>query len=195
MTTDQLEDFWSALGRFIYDFSGIERFLFLYLLVTSKMPIADAQAVFTDAKIDKAKQAIKRLRQARGLPGDDRLDCAFNQLADITRLRNDLVHYGPTPKPDGSFEISDLLWKLNNPRTYRVAAEDIRNATVDLGTLMEFHLKHMLTEISPEIPFIKNMPQVALLPWKYKPSQPIRPPSSTRTKSAKPQPPPASSGE
>jgi hypothetical protein len=194
MIMHQIDDFRNALGRFIYDFSEVERALFLYLIITSKMPIADAQAVFTDAKIDKAKQTIKRLRQARGLPEDDRLGCAFNQLADITRLRNDLVHYGPIPKLDGSFEISDALWKLTNSRTYTVTADDIKNATVDLGTLKEFLLKHMLTEISPEFPLIKNMPKVALLPWRYKPSQPIHPPNNTRSKSARRPPPPVSSG-
>jgi hypothetical protein len=191
----QLEDFWNALGQFIYEFSQVERILFFYLITTSRMPIQDAKAVFTDVRIDKAKQAVKRLREARELPEDDQLDCAFSQLSVVTRLRNDLVHYGPTPKTSGTFEVSDDLWKLNNSRTYEISKDGIKNATVDLGVLKEFFLKHMLTELTPEVPLTKNMPKVVLLPWKYTPSQPTRPPSSTPSRPAKPPPQPVSSGE
>ncbi len=195
MAMKHVEDFCNALGRFIYEFSEVERSIFLYLIITSRLPIQDAKAVFTDARIDKAKQAVKRLRQARDLPEDNQLDCAFNHLADITRLRNDLVHYGPQPQADQTFVISDDLWKINNTRTYKITADDLKYATDDLGKLKVFFLKHMLTETVPNVPLIKNMPGVELLPWRYKPSQPIRPPSNNRTKAPKHPHPPASSGE
>lgn len=195
MTMQHLEDFCNSLGKFIYEFSQVERAFFLYLIITSRMPIQDAKAVFTDARIDKVKHAVKRLRRARGFPDDNQLDCVFNHLADITRLRNDLVHYGAQCRPDHTFEISDDLWKINNVRIYKVTADDIRNATHDLGKIKEFCVKHMLTETVPYIPLINGMPKVELLPWRYKPSQQARHLSSTQPKSAKPPRPPASSGE
>jgi hypothetical protein len=199
VTTEHVEDFCNALGRFIYEFSEVERSIFLYLIITSRIPIQDAKAVFTDARIDKAKQAVKRLRLARNLPDDNKLDCAFNHLADITRLRNDLVHYGPQPQTDQTFVISDDLWKIKNAHTYIITADHLRDATGDLSKLKEFFVKHMLTETVTNVPLIvpliQNMPEVELLPWRYKPSQPIHPPSNIRPKAPKHPHPPASSGE
>lgn len=128
---DQSTKFKLALGRFIYIFADIERVLFANLVATSGMSSAHAKAVFNDARVDKAKQFIKRLRKASGVGLCPMLEQSFDQLGDITRLRNDIVHYGAVQ--DGhKFKVSDEMWKLEGARVYYVTAELLELATLDL---------------------------------------------------------------
>jgi hypothetical protein len=84
MSVQQSEEFCNALGLFIYNFSEIEKLLFFYLLVTAKIPISDAKAIFSEARIDKVKQTVNRLRQARNVPEDD--SRAYPMSSSITAI-------------------------------------------------------------------------------------------------------------
>ena len=191
-----IASFHKTLGRFIWEFSQTEAALFTYLLVTSRMRINDARAVFTDARINNVKTHINRLRKARGVPDDPKLDSVLNQLGSITRLRNDIVHYGAMPTIDGDLTISDEMWKLENATTYRIKLTDIEDATADICAIKAFIPMHMLKDLASvapiatvKAPFILTAPN-ELPPWRYKSPQPIRPPNTNRPKPSKPPRPP-----
>lgn len=176
------QKFKCAIGRFIYAFAEIERVMFYSLITVSQMPIETAKAVFTDAKIDKAKQQIKRLRKARDFPEDNFLEDTFNHLGVITRLRNYIAHYGAIFDSGQRFTVSDELWKLEGAQNvYYVTSDDIERAISDLATIRQRLAVYMIAGWLAE----PTAPQRAPFPWRYKPSQPTRPPSSTPPKSPK----------
>jgi hypothetical protein len=179
---DVTREFKCAIGRLIYTFADIERVMFYSLITSAQMPIKIAKAVFTDAKIDKVKQHITRLRLARGLPDDAFLDDTFTQIGHITRLRNDIAHYGAVYESGAKFKVSDELWKLETARVYFVTACDIDDAISDLMIIRQRLALYM---ISGWVADGTTEDRPAPFPWRHKPFQPTRSPKSSRPKSPK----------
>ena len=88
------KQFYAALGEFIVLFASVEGTLYRILLMTSGADRMVARAIFTDARIDKAKDWIKRMRSAKGLKEDNTFEAATKQLSEIAKMRNDIMHYG-----------------------------------------------------------------------------------------------------
>jgi len=147
--------------------------MFLSLVTVSKMPMNAAKAVFTDARLDNAKKLIQRLRKAHEIKEDKFLEDTFNQLAHLTRLRNDIAHYGAIHDSTNKFRVSDELWKLEKAKTYFVTKNDIEGAISDIAIIRQRLAVYMIVDwVEPD--FSRDAP----FPWRYKPFQPIRPAST-----------------
>jgi hypothetical protein len=74
-----------------------------------KSPIEPA--IFSGTRIDAAASFIKRIAEAEGWPAKRRrtLDDVSAQLGEITRVRNDILHYGASATGKDEWTISNKL--------------------------------------------------------------------------------------
>lgn len=166
--------FHEALGHFVHEFAFVERFLFLQLVIEAELPMEVAQAIFSDAKIDKAKDTFKRIRASKGLPMPEVLDRAFQQLGIITRARNDMLHYGTEQKDEQTLYVSNRLVAHieERKREFLISVDILNEMHADIQTIQACFAVHLLTGRAPQ-PFIDaGFGSAAQAPWRYKPQKP-----------------------
>src|SRR5689334_14321562 len=88
--------YYSALGRFVSDFSRIETTLQRTLWIAAGVSDNVAPAVFSGLKVEGCLQFIKRIADAKGwkTSQSDLLEEITSRLGPINKLRNDILHYG-----------------------------------------------------------------------------------------------------
>lgn len=163
-------DYFACLGAFIHQFAQVESLLFTQLVLESKIPANVARAIFSDAKNDRARDLIKRIRASRGLPESPLLKRAFDQLSEINRLRNDLVHFGTVPR-NGIEWVSNKSW-IHIPtklREYPVTARLLLDALHDLETIKALFVTHMTANTQAQDIIAERFGCAAQSPWQYKP--------------------------
>lgn len=187
-------EFWTALGRFIHKFAEVETLLFIQLIQTAGVPLQTAQAIFTDARIDKAKSTINRIRAANGMPKSPVLTRAFDQLGVIASVRNDIVHYGAMHTAEG-FVVSNALWAHapGKMRRFVISPTILNQMTTDLETIQACFAVLSLTGIAPQQFIDQGFGLRAQAPWQYKPPQPSARPGKNPNKPPKQPRPPRSS--
>lgn len=198
-----LDKYHISLGQFVTAFSQVEATLLRTVWVLARLEAPYAQAILSGVHIDGAISYVRRIAEAEEWDVDKWRDWkrVFDQLAAINRLRNDLLHFGAAMVGD--------VWVVSNvsvahrPQKVReiyITPKILDAATRDLGTITL-----LLTIFGGErVGTVYGMKPHALerlrrAPWRYRPQQPGRPPSS-RHRTADPQrkghePPPASSRE
>ncbi len=162
----------TTLGLFIDNFAQVETLLYSQLLKEAAIPFETAQAIFSDAKNDRARDLIGRIRSARGLSESTLLKRAFDQLSLINRLRNDLVHYG-TRIQDGERWVSNRLWAHvpSKVREYRVTPDLLIQASNDLEVIKMNFMRNMIEPGSPaEAAMGEGLDAASQAPWQYKPA-------------------------
>ena len=174
----------TSVGRFIDMFSRVEMALFFALAKTSGVSLTTAQAIFADARVDKAKDSINRLRAAHGMPEDPALSRAFQQLGEIARFRNNLVHYGVTRDAEAdTLTVTNVLFIPPNrtPQREPISVEILEAMIWDLQTIRTA-LNNLWSPPSHHLPpeFAEQRRQLAMLPWRHKPHAPSHPVSGTR---------------
>jgi hypothetical protein len=171
------------LGRFILEFATTERAIFLLLVMQSGMRPMAARAAFSDARVDKARDAMRRIREALQAPADDLLNRALVQLGAINKARNDLLHSGIERVEQGVPIVSNqarihLDNRLNEqPMPWQV----LRAMTMDLSTIRAAFSALMMSGELPgqRIGFpsrdIARLRHLARAPWRYIPPPPSAP--------------------
>lgn len=133
---DHLSDYYTALGRFITEFAQTETWLLIALTKQSEVAAPMSKALFAGVRVDAAKSFIKRAGEVRGLKISADLERAFAQLSDITTLRNDIVHYGPSFGKDWTPYVTDVIKAiLGRVRTTLVTPDILTFATFDLNAI------------------------------------------------------------
>lgn len=174
----------TSLGRFIDVFASVEIALFLLLTRTAGVPLTTAQAIFSDARIERAKDTVNRIRRAHGLPPDELLARAFHQLGQIARIRNNLCHYGVMRDAQtNELKVSNVLVAMpDKVQSDPISAEILEDMIWDLQTIKQAMNAMWFT--SPATP-----PQVVAMirgnasqPWRYKPLVQAPQEKSTRGK-------------
>ena len=97
---------------------------------------------------------------------------AFDQLAIINRLRNNLVHYG-TRIRDGERWVSNRLWAHvpSKIREYRVPPDLLIQAANDLEVIKMNFMRHMIEPGSPaEATMGDGLDAASQARWQYKPA-------------------------
>jgi hypothetical protein len=181
--TEKYDGYWKALGRFIHAFSDAEAIVQMLLWTESAVTVDVARSIFSGARIDTAKGFITRLRESRGVGEHPQLKRAFDQLAVITRARNDIVHYGA--KFDGTtFSVSNSLVAHipERTRSFAVSPEIFEEMIADLGAIRSILGAYQLERMK-ETPgailagdpqdVIDSLYRTGSAPWQYKPTQPI----------------------
>ncbi len=100
-TTQELDEaegrrFLEALGWFVFMFSIIEQQVQNTLWHFTKVDPIIARCILSGTRIDAAFRQLKRIAEATEWPANRKhlLDHVTQRMGDITRFRNDLLHYG-----------------------------------------------------------------------------------------------------
>jgi hypothetical protein len=103
--------YWEALGRFITMFSVVEENVQLALWRAAGVKPPVAPAIFSGTRIEAATGHIKRIAEAQKWPKRKRAELAevFKQLSDLTRIRNDMLHYGASSSGPDEWTVSSRL--------------------------------------------------------------------------------------
>jgi hypothetical protein len=171
-TTPQIDAYWRALGRFVTMFAQTEVLLQQALWTLADTPAPIAKAVFSGTRGDTAMSFIRRLAESLNLPTTERddIEFVFSQLSGITKIRNDILHYGPTRwGEDQSYAtISNRTAALTSKRHLRefdVAPRDLHLMTADLVKINMHIFQQFLTPKEQPNAFVKSVLEA---PWLYK---------------------------
>lgn len=169
MLDEPFVDYWPELGRFIHNFSGVERILFYLVVKLSDASDEVGKAAFSGLRVDGAKDTINRILEAKG---DETTMAAlaptFAQIGVIATVRNSIVHWGAESTSDGllshNFRIASAP---SRRRSYAVSPTIMKTLTSDLETIQS-RLVHVLY---PDAFTPEAADRVHAWPWRYKPPQ------------------------
>jgi hypothetical protein len=174
---DKADAFYRALGEFITEFAWVESLVCDMLVRETGVSFKIGAAVFSGVRIDAAKDLIGRLYEARGAERSAELVRAFAQLGLITRVRNDILHYGAVPNPEGEAIVSNsrAAHSARALREMRVSRETLQQMTSDLVQI-SLVLMDQITW-GEDTPFVtwereEDYDWIVARPWRYKLEKP-----------------------
>lgn len=102
------------LGRFVRAFSRVESNLLALLWHFGEIMPPIAPAILGGVRTDQGMSLINRIAESKKWKKSkrDKLTYVFNQLGQINKLRNDILHYGATPY--------GKKWKVTNQRVAHI---------------------------------------------------------------------------
>jgi hypothetical protein len=165
--------YWEALGRFVDTFSMVENNMQLTLWHFSKVKWPIAQAVFSGVRIDAGSNYVRRIAEATDWPKEqiDMFEILLAQLGEITRVRNDILHYGGFLQSDGHHEVTNVLYAHTQERirTTKITAEILDAMSSDLATIcVQFMILRGARMTEKVLAGGQMPPQTA---WHYKPER------------------------
>lgn len=185
-----------ALGTFIAWFAFVETVLNQAVWHFSKLDSDPqiAKAIFGPLRVDDALNRLTRLIEARKLRGPEikELKLLIEQLRELLRARNEIVHRGATGYHGQSFIVT------NKPFVHIPS----RTTTRRIGPIILGRMINDLSEISIRLSIIardivpgytrralrKELPILRQAAWLYKPPAPKRRRRKERQKPPKPKP-------
>lgn len=172
----RLEEYYSALGRFIDMFAQVETAVTFTLWHYAKTPPDIGKIVFASAKIEVSSTFIKQLAAATGTPKEllDDLEYILQQLAIINGNRNHIVHYGASAIAEGQGFVTNAFKAKGEPVTFPISPIALEEMTHDLRKI-SFHLRyrHYSGAHVRNGPGQEILQEVLRVPWRYKhPPQP-----------------------
>lgn len=193
--SDSERDYWECLGRFVDFFSLVENHMQIALRRFSGVQASIAPCIFSGTRIEAATSQIKRIAEVKDWPRDRRakFDTIADHVGEITRMRNDLLHYSAMDNGDHRI-VSNAL--------YTHTASKMRNAVVT-PAILEQMSQDLLTIAAQLILLYENpgklppgfvgLPMPPQRAWLYRPVRLQGPPRMRRRPRQKQQgPPPAS---
>ncbi len=116
--TQEMREYWEALGQFIHYFAQVEAFLVHVLIIKSGVTIPIGRAIFSGARIDTLRDFINRIHSVT--KRDPNMVEDFKNISDelgnITRVRNDIVHYGTKFDEGDQFLVTNQHIALTEER-------------------------------------------------------------------------------
>ena len=135
----EYESYCLALGRFVSAFSAVENIVQALFWRLTGVEERLAPTVFSGVRMDAAQSLIGRILDAKPCQGLDRdeLDEVFAQLTAITRVRNDILHYGADRRAAGEFVTSNehLAFTPCRLRETRVSPDVLDALHADLAKI------------------------------------------------------------
>jgi hypothetical protein len=190
--TEADQPYWQSLGRFISVYSKLEANLQTALWHFSGTPPEIARSVFSGTRVDQALSSIRRIGEAQKWSDAkmERWSKISQQVSIITKVRNDIVHYGATFDGEKHQFSNELL--AHTPETLR--QYDVSAAVIDDLALDTIHLiGHVVMfawglEIPPHV--AKKFEGALGFAWRYKPTAPKHPQNKHQKPRSKRPPPP-----
>lgn len=189
--------YWEALGNFVSMFSLVEENMQIALWRCARVKSPIAPAIFSGTRVDAASSYIKRIAEAENWPNRKRkeLDDVFKQLGELTRVRNDILHYGASMRGPEEWVVSNKLvaHTQDRIRETKITPAILNIMTNDLHKVI-FHLI-VLTSRGKRVRHPPIISEVLRRAWLYKPDrqsdsqvkhnpQPLRTPKRVRQRSA-----------
>jgi hypothetical protein len=115
--TKEDEEYFTSLGRFVFEFMVAENTMFLALSRFSGLNKSDAAALLSGSKVDANCSLMRRLYEARDLPIPKEVDDALSHLVMLNNLRNNHLHHLVHPNNSVSNEIRALPKRVQKSTT------------------------------------------------------------------------------
>lgn len=136
----QAQPYMLALGQFVSAFSQAEAHLAAFLWKAAGIDPPVAQAVFSGIRTDAAMQSVRRIADAEAWPTSKttEVEYVFAHLSAITKLRNDILHYGATMETPTSWKVTNRAF-VHIPEKVqesKISAEILNSAAKDLATIV-----------------------------------------------------------
>jgi len=186
--------YWEALGQFVSRFAEIERAMQILLRSIAGVHDHVGKAVFSGVRADAAKDLINRTLDAKG---DETTKAAlkrhFEQFGIITKIRNDILHYGAQFDSLNRATISNAIVTHipDRLRKFQITPDDLEDMTIDLNVIkigiyvalgLEYGSKEWLAHWYPlsQSPWLYKQPPPASQSGRppKTPPKPPRPPKS-----------------
>lgn len=167
---DLIGGFWQEFGRLMAYYAGVEEQMNFIVRHYYKIILQTSNMLLGDLRTDNAIVHLNRLNRADLIPETDweTIGVIKEQLGSITRLRNDLVHYGVAYSvPAGYVVISKWRYTEERKRNHVVSVNTLDDATHDLFKIFQ----HLVILHRPHERVLREMEYGELLrePWRYKP--------------------------
>ena len=165
--------YYGSLGYFISMFSLVEAMLKETVRQQANVTPAIAKALFSGVRTDQGSSFLRRCFEARGEAVPVPLDALLRQLAVLSNLRNDLVHFGvdlrrvPLMVTNRNAVLNDraLRETLIDPATIDLASLDCGRIMVGLSVYAN---RYEPTDEARYLQFATGVP------WSYRPQSPQR---------------------
>jgi hypothetical protein len=171
--THSIGAFWQEFGRFMVYYAGVEEQFNFVVRHYYNIDFNSANIILGALRLDTAMQHLNRLREAARIPDQDWREIqAFKEhLGHITRLRNDLAHYGVAYSiPAGYVVLGKWAYTEPRRRKHLISADILDTATTDLFKIYQrlaiLHLPHERTMRET------GYDELLREPWRYKPLGP-----------------------
>lgn len=180
--SDDQRDYWECLGRFVDLFSLVENHMQIALRRFSGVQASIAPCIFSGTRIEVATSQIKRIAEVKDWPRDRRakFDTIADQVGEITRMRNDLLHYSAMDNGNHrtmsnalyTHTASRMRSAVVTPAILEQMSQDLLTIGAQLILLYENHRK-----LPPGFVELQMPPQSA---WLYRPVRLQGPPRRSR---------------
>lgn len=96
---EEMDQYHRALGAFVSQFAAVESGMHIALRISCGIGQPLAAAIFSGTRTEAAASYIKRIGETENWPEakTKELEYIFQQLGEITRVRNDILHLGAKP--------------------------------------------------------------------------------------------------
>jgi hypothetical protein len=167
---------WQSLGRFVLTFALVEDNLQAALRICAGVTSEVARAIFSGTRVDAACSYIRRIAEAKNWSEDRKkeIDYIFRQTAEITRVRNDILHYGVSRSTDEGYTTSTELVAHMQDRIRKtsVSAEQLDAMSDDcLKIVVHLVVNFILDEATQKTVHDLGAASAVLgRAWRYKPA-------------------------
>lgn len=163
-----------ALGRFAHYYASLEIAVQAILWVHVRTDVFVARAIFNGTRVNDAIGRIKRIREVTAEPMDSPesklLEYVFQQIAQITKARDDVFHYGAWAGPDGELTVTN--WARAHVQDaiqgFKISVEVLEGLTADIERCSEILVVFCTTKARRIQLSATDIPAEWLKPWRYK---------------------------
>jgi hypothetical protein len=170
--TFDLDSFHRSLGNFVSRFSDTEVNLQIALWQLAGLERRVAVSLLSGLRIDGASSVLSRLADAQKWPKvkRDALDAIKAHLGPITRLRNDILHYGAQAAGPDEWLVSNVVFAHveNRVSEMRITPSLLDDASADLEKI-DAHLMMLAWKDVLPAPALEAFGERMKRAWRYKP--------------------------
>ena len=163
------ERYYTLLGQFVDEYARIEYSMSAVLRISLGTSRQVAETLFSGTRVTKAIDFIKRFHTAKGMPLDPMLEKAFPKIAELTTVRDRLLHYGGKFE-DGVAIATDRYRNIPSKQYWlKFTLEDLEKIVEDTvtanGCLVSFWLARRPRK---ENSHFNAWLVIAQKPWRYR---------------------------
>lgn len=190
--------YYTALGRFLSAYALVEANAQYILRVCANVSDAVGKSLFSGTRVTAAIEYLARIAEAETWSKEKRshLDTVQEQLGELTRVRNDILHYGASRTGiDGEWFTTNAIVAHTQKRLRqtRITPDILKDMTHDCYKIAAHITLVGEGEISPYS--LHAIGDLLSASWRYKPEKPIFPQEIPRPPRPKRPPPPQPSDE
>jgi len=177
--------YYLALGKFLSKHAEVEAMLNGLVRSYYKIEWETANLALQMLRVDSALQHLQRLIEAKKIPDEDarEIEHLRNQMGQISRFRNDLVHWGidslyrprrsaktTAPRSKGvTVVVTNTPFAFRKPRSHIVTPEVLLGACRDLSKI--YRRIQMLASPQQRQDILEKYGDLLREPWQYTPTQ------------------------